>query len=75
MVDNQSVIMLNKTSAQYIRTKHMDTHYHFIQDCVEDERVIIKHRKMKDQLADILTKALGRVKFMKLCARIRVKKA
>ena len=37
MVDNQSAIMLRKTSAYHNRTKHIDTRYHFIQDCVERE--------------------------------------
>ena len=31
--------------------------------------------KTKDQSTDILTKALGRVKFVELCHKIRVKKA
>ena len=75
MVDNQSAIMLSKTSAHHNRTKHIDTRYHFIRDCVEDGRVVIEHVKTKDQLADILTKALGRVKFVELSARIGVKKA
>ena len=57
------------------RTKHIDTRYHFIRDCVEDGRVIIEHVKTEDQLADILTKSLGRVKFVELSARIGVKKA
>ena len=75
MVDNQSAIMLSKTSAHHNRTKHIDTRYHFIRDCVEDGRVVIEHVKTEDQLADILTKSLGRVKFMELSARIGVKKA
>ena len=75
MVDNQSTIMLSKTSAHHNRTKHIDTQYHFIRDCVEDGRVIIEHLKTKDQLANILTKALGRVKFGGLSVRIGVKKA
>ena len=75
MVDNQSAITLSKTSAHYNRTKHIETRYHFIQDCVEDRRVVIEHVKTEDQLADILTKSLGRVKFVELSARIRVKKA
>ena len=31
--------------------------------------------KTKDQLADVLMKALGRIKFVKLCKKIGVKKA
>ena len=74
MVDNQSAIMLRKTSAHHNKTKHIDTHYHFIRDCIEDRRVFIEHVKTKDQLADIFTKALGRVKFGDLSVRIEVKK-
>ena len=43
MVDNQSAIMLSKTSAHHNRTKHIDTRYHFIRDCVKDGRVVIEH--------------------------------
>ena len=75
MVDNQSTIMLRKTSAHHNRTKHIDTRYHFIRDCIEDRQVVIEHVKTEDQLADILTKSLGRVKFVELSAKIRVKKA
>ena len=75
MVDNQSSIMLSKTSAHHNRTKHIDTWYHFIRDCVEDGRVVIEHVKTEDQLADFLTNSLGRVKFAELGARIVVKKA
>ena len=75
MVDNQSAIMLSKTSAHHNRTKHIDTCYHFIQDFFKDRRAIIEHVKTEDQLADILTKASGRMKFGELSARIGVKKA
>ena len=68
-VDNQSAIMLSNTSVLHNRTKHIDTRYHFIRDCVEDGRVVIEHVKTEDQLVDILTKSLGRVKFMELSAR------
>ena len=74
MVDNQLAIMLSKTSAHHNITKHIDTCHHFIQYCVEDRRVVIKHVKIEDQLVDILTKSFGRVKFGELSARIRVKK-
>ena len=70
LVDNQSAIMLSKTSAHHNRTKHIDTRYHFIRDCVEDKRVFIKHVKIDDQLAGILTKAWGTLKFEELSARI-----
>ena len=75
MVDNQSTIMPSKTSAHRNITKYIDTRYHFIRDCVEYGRFIIEHMKIEDQLANILTKAFGRVKFGELSARIGIKKA
>ena len=75
MVDNQSAIMISKTSAHHNRTKHIDTLYHFIRDCVKEGRVVIEHVKTEDQLTDILIKSLGRVKFAEISARIGVKKA
>ena len=63
MVVNHSDIMLSKTSAHQNITKHINPRYHFIQDYIEDERVIIEYVKTEYQLANILTKALGRVKF------------
>ena len=74
MVDNLSAIMLSNTSAHYNRTKYIDTRYYFIRDCVKEGRVVIEHVKTEDQLADIITKSLRRVKFVELSARIGVKK-
>ena len=62
-VDKQSAIMLSKTSNHHNRTKQIDTCYHYIRDCIKDERIIINHGKIEDQLVDLLKKALGRVKF------------
>ena len=56
MVDNQSAIMLSKTSFHHNRTKYIDRYYHFIRDCVEDGRVVIEHVKIENQLANILIK-------------------
>ena len=73
MIDNQSAIMLSKTSAHHNRSKHTGACYHFIRDYCKDERVMIEHVKTKDQLAYFLTKALGTLKFGELSVRIRVK--
>ena len=75
MFDNQSIIMLNKTSNHHNRTKHIGTHYHFIGDCIEDRRVVIEYVKTEDQLVDILKKSLRRMKFVELYARNGVKEA
>ena len=53
IVNNQSAIMLSKNSGHHNRTKHIDTRYHFIQDYINDESIIIKYLKIEDKLLDI----------------------
>ena len=72
MVDNKSAIELSKNPVHHDRSKHIDTRYHFIRECLEDGRVEVEFIGTNGKLADILTKALGRVKFQELRAAIGV---
>ena len=72
MVDNQSAITLSKNPVHHNRTKHIDTRYHFIRQCIEDNNIEITFIRTEDQLADIFTKALGRMKFQEMRSRIGV---
>ena len=47
----------------HVRTKHIDVWYHFIRALVRTGKVEITYVPMDDNLADVLTKALPRVKF------------
>jgi hypothetical protein len=69
-VDNQSAISFSKNPILHGRSKHIETRYHFIRECVESGQVVVEHVRTKDQMADILTKALRRVKFLKMRERI-----
>jgi hypothetical protein len=71
-IDNQSAIALSKNSVFHDRSKHIDIRYHFIRECVEESRVQLHSIGTSDQLADILTKALGREQFCDLRSRIGV---
>jgi hypothetical protein len=62
-IDNQSAIALSKNPVFHDRSKHIDIHYHFIRECVEEDRVKLQSIATTEQLADILTKALGRELF------------
>jgi len=63
-MDNMSAIALSKNPVHHERSKHIDTKFHFIRECVEDGKVQVDHVGTAGQLADILTKPLGRVKFL-----------
>ena len=60
--DNQSCIKLIKNPILYKRCKHIDVRYHFIRDLIKREELTFEYCNTKDMVADILTKALTRVK-------------
>lgn len=73
-VDNKSAIALMKKNPVFHgRSKHTDTLFHFIRKCIEEGLIIVKHVATEKQRADILTKALARVKFGEMQDLIRVK--
>jgi hypothetical protein len=71
-IDNQSAIELSKNPVFHDRSKHIDTRYHYIRDCIEQGMVSVDHVGIDDQLADILTKSLGIIKFVELRTKLGV---
>jgi hypothetical protein len=69
-IDNQSAIQLSKNLVFHDRSKHIDVKYHYIRECVEEGRVDVEPVDTKFQLADILTKALGRDQFVQLRSKL-----
>ncbi|KAI3798378.1 hypothetical protein L1987_33653 [Smallanthus sonchifolius] len=63
-VDNISAITLMKNPVFHGRSKHIDTRYHFIRECVENDHISVEHIGGELQRADILTKDLARIKFI-----------
>ncbi|GJX12203.1 ribonuclease H-like domain, reverse transcriptase, RNA-dependent DNA polymerase [Tanacetum coccineum] len=63
-VDNKSAIALMKNPVFHGRSKHIDTKYHFIRECIEREDIQVEFVNGEYQKADILTKALPRIKFL-----------
>jgi hypothetical protein len=68
-VDSKSALALAKNPIFHERSKHIWVRYHFIQGCLEEESITASYNNTKDQLADLLTKPLGRIKFLELCSR------
>ena len=65
-VDNNSVIALTKNPVFHGRSKHIHRRFHFIRECVENNQVEVEHVPGNEQRADILTKSLGRIKFVEV---------
>ncbi|GKV40705.1 hypothetical protein SLEP1_g48314 [Rubroshorea leprosula] len=74
-VDNKSSIALAKNPQFHERSKHIDTRYHYVCQCVEDKVVQLIFVKSHDQMADILTKALKFDDFKKLRSCLGVGKS
>ncbi|KAH9768833.1 hypothetical protein KPL71_011754 [Citrus sinensis] len=64
-VDNKSAIALSKNPVFHDRSKHVDTRYHFIRECITRKEVQIKYVKSQDQAADIFTKPLKQEDFVR----------
>ncbi|GJX94674.1 ribonuclease H-like domain, reverse transcriptase, RNA-dependent DNA polymerase [Tanacetum coccineum] len=73
MVDNKSAIQLMKNPVFHGRSKHIDTKYHFIRECVERDDIQVEFVSGEYQKADILTKALPKIKFLTMRQLIGLK--
>ena len=58
--DNQSCIRLSQNLVFHSRSKHIEFRYHFIRDYVQRGAIELQYISTDEQVADILTKSLGR---------------
>ena len=63
--DNQSTIKLAENFVNSDRTKHIAVRMHFIRDQIENNLIKLKYIPTTDQIADVLTKPLGRIQHEK----------
>jgi hypothetical protein len=71
-VDSKSVLALAKNPVFHERSKHIRVRHHFIRGCLEEGSIKVGYINTKDQLADLLTKPLGRIRFLELCSKTGV---
>ena len=66
MVDNQPTLALAKNPVLHDRSKRIDIKFHFLRDCIDGGQIVIEFVETSRQLVEILTKSLGRLRFMEL---------
>jgi hypothetical protein len=69
-VDNKSTIALIKNLVLHGQSKHIEVKYHLVRESAENGRIKMELIRSEEQLCDILTKPLGRVKFLELHTKI-----
>jgi hypothetical protein len=55
------------------RKSTTDIVFYYIQECIDEGMIEVQYMNTKDQLADILTKSLGREKFLEMWEKIEVR--
>jgi hypothetical protein len=68
-VDSKSALALVKNPVFHERSKHIRMRHHFIRGCLEEGSIKADYINTKDQLADLLNKPLGRIRFLELCSK------
>jgi hypothetical protein len=58
--ENTLAISLSKNHVFHKKIKHIDTHFHFIHEIVNNGDITLQFCGSRDQLADIFTKPLGK---------------
>ena len=71
-VDNKSTIKLTKNLVFHGRSKHINTRFHFIHNCVENKQVEMEYILGEEQKEDILTKPPARTKFKEMQSLIGI---
>jgi len=68
--DNKAAINISHNPVQQDRTKHVEVDRHFIKEKIEEGIICMTYVPTADQVADLLTKGLGRPMFEKLVDKL-----
>lgn len=71
-MDCQSAIRLVKNPEFHKRTKHINIRYHFIREKFKENEFDLRYIPTNEQCADIMTKALPKIKHQSLCVMMDI---
>jgi hypothetical protein len=66
-LDNQAALKVSKEAEHQGRVKHMDLKWFWIRDAVEKKELRVEYVPTNQQVADIFTKPLSKIKHFHFC--------
>ncbi|KAM1756496.1 hypothetical protein ACFX11_005858 [Malus domestica] len=75
LCDNTSVIAMAKNPVFHQKTRHINKKFHFIREAIQAKEIELVYCRTEEQIADILTKALLKNRFVYLRELLGVKSA
>ena len=70
MIDNKGALALSQNPVLHKRSKHIHIHYHVVRRLVNEKQLSMAYIGTKDNIADLMTKGLGKVVHERLTAKI-----